>query len=191
MNSGGWIDAIFGGWEFSGIVSWNSGVPITFVDPRGTLNRAGRSGRQTANTSLTQDQIDDLLGYYERVVNGQVRIYWINPDIICSNGAASLGFGQAPCPGQVFSNVEPGQTGTLGRALVNAPPFFNVDAALLKNVRFSENMRLQFRLEAFNALNHANFFPGASIQSINSTSFGQITSANGGRVLQLALRFEF
>jgi hypothetical protein len=191
LNSGGWIDAIFGGWEFSGIVSWNSGVPITFVDPRGTLNRAGRSGRQTANTSLTQDQIDDLLGYYERVVNGQVRIYWINPDIICSNGAASLGFGQAPCPGQVFSNVEPGQTGTLGRALVNAPPFFNVDAALLKNVRFSENMRLQFRLEAFNALNHANFFPGASIQSINSTSFGQITSANGGRVLQLALRFEF
>ena len=193
LNSGGWVDAIFGGWEISGIVQWDSGVPITFVDPRGTLNRAGRSGRQTANTNLTHSQIDDLLGYFEGPdpVSGLPRIYWINPSILCSNGSATAGVGATPCAGQVFFNVPAGETGTLGRAVVNAPPFFNIDAALLKNIRFTENTRLQFRVEAFNALNHPNFFPGASIQSINSASFGQITSSSAARVLQLALRFEW
>ena len=191
LNSSGWVDKVFGGWELSGIVQMNSGVPISFLDPRGTLNRAGRSGRQTANTNLSYDQIKDLLGYYEVNVNGVDRIYWIDPKILCPNGAASTGFGQTPCAGQVFFNVEPGKTGTMGRAIFNAPSFFNLDAALLKNIRFTENMRLQFRVEAFNALNRANFFPGASQQNINSTSFGQITSANGGRQVQLAARFEF
>jgi hypothetical protein len=189
LNSSGWLDRIVGGWELSGIVSWNSGVPITFVDPRGTLNRAGRSGRQTANTSLNYNQIDDLLGYFER--NGF--IYWINPDIICSDGRGAVVYGQSAstCPQAVFTVNQPGQTGTMGRAIVNAPAFFNVDMALLKNVRIRENMRFQFRVEAYNALNHANFFPGASIQNVTSTTFGRITSASGGRVLQLAGRFEW
>jgi hypothetical protein len=187
LNSGGWVDAVFGGWELSGLVQWDSGIPLTFVDARGTLNRAGRSGRQTANTSLTYDEIDDLLGIFEQ--NGN--IYWIDPSIICSNGAASAGFGQTPCPGQVFFNVEPGQTGTMGRAIVNAPVFFNIDAALLKNIRFNENMRLQFRVEAFNVLNHKNWFTNAQFASINSTQFGRITTTSGPRQLQLALRFEW
>jgi hypothetical protein len=187
LSGGGISDTVFGGWEISGIVQWNSGVPISFLDPRGTLNRTGRSGRQTANTSLTTDQIRGLLGTYEQ--NG--RIYWIDPSIICSNGAATLGFGQPTCPGQVFFNVDPGQTGNLGRAIINAPSFFNVDATLMKNINFKENMRLQLRLEAFNVLNKTNFFPGASQQNIGSTTFGQITSAGAARQLQLAARFEF
>ena len=187
LSGGGWSDKLFGGWELAGVVQWDSGVPISFLDPRGTLNRAGRSGRQTANTSLTTDQIQDLLGIFEK----DGKIYWIDPSILCSNGAATLGYGQAPCPGQVFFNVEPGQTGNLGRAIINAPAFFNVDATLMKNIQFNENMRLQLRVEAFNLLNKVNFFPGSTQQSINSTTFGQITSAGAARQLQLAARFEF
>ncbi len=187
LTDGGFSDKVFGGWELAGVVQWNSGVPITFLDPRGTLNRAGRSARQTANTSLTTDQIRGLLGHYEQ--NG--RIYWIDPSILCSNGAATLGYGQAPCAGQVFFNVDPGQTGNLGRAIINAPSYFNVDATLMKKIRFTENTVLQLRVEAFNLLNNVNFFPGASQQNINSTTFGQITSASAARQLQLAARFEF
>lgn len=183
----GLVDGIFGGWELSGTVQWDSGQPISFVDPRGTLNRGARSGRQTANTNLTYDEIRALQGIFE--ANGN--IYWINPSIICSNGAASAGVGQTPCTGQVFFNVPAGQTGTMGRAILNAPAFFNSDAALLKNFRFTENSRLQFRLETFNVFNKVNLFPGSVIQNINSTSFGQITSAGAPRQMQLALRFEF
>lgn len=187
LTNGGWSDKLFGGWELAGIVQWDSGVPISFLDPRGTLNRAARSGRQTANTNLTTQQIQDLLGHYE--VNG--RIYWIDPSIICANGAATLGYGQAPCANQAFFNIEPGQTGNLGRAIVNAPSFFKVDGTLMKNISFTETSRLQLRLEAFNMLNNVNYFPGASQQNINSTTFGQITSAGAARELQLAIRFEF
>lgn len=187
LNRGGVVDAILGGWELSGTVQWDSGQPITFVDPRGTLNRAARAGRQTANTNLSYDDIRALQGIFEQ--NGN--IYWINPSIICSNGAATAGVGQPACPGQVFFNVPAGQTGTMGRAIANAPSFFNADASMMKNFRFTEDMRLQFRVEAFNVLNKTNFFQGAVIQNINSTSFGQITSAGAARQLQLALRFEF
>jgi hypothetical protein len=190
LNKGGVVDKIFGGWEFAGIAQWFSGAPITFVDTRGTLNRAGRSTRQTPFSSLTNDQIRALVGVYE--ANGN--IYFIDPSIISSQGAASNGFGSAAFPGQVFFNVNPGQTGNIGRALIDGPSFFNINAALLKNIRFGERMRLQLRAESFNLLNNVNFniSAGQQLTNINSTSFGQLTStANSAREFQFAIRFEF
>jgi hypothetical protein len=55
---------------------------------------------------------------------------------------------------------------------------------------WSEKHTIQFRTEAYNVFNHTNFAdPGANI---NSPTFGQITTqANGNRVMQFALRYEF
>ncbi len=47
-------NTLLGGFAVSGILQIGSGSPITFVDARGTLNRAGRSNRQTALTNLTK-----------------------------------------------------------------------------------------------------------------------------------------
>lgn len=187
LNWGGIGDKIFGGWEISGLAQWTSGAPITFIDTRGTYNRGGRSGRQTANSSLTADEIRSLMGIYE--LNGN--IYWINPSIINANGQASGGYGATPFSGQVFFNVDPGQTGSLGRTVVNGPAYFNANAAVLKNIRFGENMRVQLRAEAFNLLNNTNFFNNTQFANINSASFGQVTSAGAPREIQFAARFEF
>ncbi|MGD9590393.1 MAG: TonB-dependent receptor [Pyrinomonadaceae bacterium] len=189
LNYGGFSDVLFGGWELSGIMQWTSGSPVTIVDTRGTLNRTGRSGRQTAVTSLTNAQIAGLGGVYE--ANG--RIYFINPAVINATGRASEGFGSTPFSGQVFFNTAPGQTGNMGRAILNSPKFFNLDMALMKNFRFSETTRLQLRAEAFNVLNNVNFTPPTSgqLQSITSTTFGQITGTTAARTLQFAARFEF
>jgi hypothetical protein len=190
LNNGGVVDKIFGGWEFAGIAQWFSGAPITFVDTRGTLNRSARSARQTPFSTLTNDQIRALVGVYE--ANGN--IYFINPSIISSQGAASNGYGSAAFNGQAFFNVAPGQTGNVGRALIDGPAFFNINAALLKNIRFGERMRLQLRAESFNLLNNVNFNISSTQQltNINSTSFGQLTStANSAREFQFAIRFEF
>ncbi|MBK7394147.1 MAG: TonB-dependent receptor [Chloracidobacterium sp.] len=188
LNSGGFVDKTFGGWELSGTFQRSTGAPITFIDPRGTLNRAGRSGRQTANSSLTAQQIQDLLGVFE--LNG--KIYWINPSVInTTTGRAAGGFGAATFAGQAFFNVNPGETGNLGRTLINGPSTLTVNAALLKNIRFGENIRLQFRAEAFNLLNNTNFFNNTQFADINSTTFGQITSAGAARQMQFAVRFEF
>jgi hypothetical protein len=52
LNRGGLIDRLVGGWEITSIIRISTGAPISITDPRGTLNRAGRSGRQTAVSSL-------------------------------------------------------------------------------------------------------------------------------------------
>lgn len=188
LNQGGLVDKIFGGFELSGIVQLSSGAPITFVDTRGTLNRSGRSARQTASTTLSSAEIRKLVGIFER--NG--KIYFINPDVIDPlTGRASNGFGSAAFTGQAFFNVNPGETGNMERAVINGPRFFNINAALLKNIRFTESMRLQLRVETFNLLNNVNLFNNTQFANINSSTFGQIDSAGASRTIQFAARFEF
>jgi hypothetical protein len=197
MNHGGVLDRIFGGWEVSGLWQWTSGAPITFVDARGTLNRAGRSARQTPNSNLTGDQIRALTGIFYG--NGQPgggsagAVYFINPSILNSNGQASGGSSLtgATFPGQVFFNVAPGQTGNLGRTLIDGPGYFNVNAALLKNIRITESVRFQIRVEAFNLFNNVNFFPNTQTASITSAAFGQMGGTYDPRQIQFAGRFEF
>ena len=189
FNYGGWVNQIIGGWEISGLGQWTSGAPISFVDTRGTFNRAGRSGRQGPFSNLTNDEIQALVGVFEQ--NGN--IYWINPSILNGNGQASAGYSLtgATFPGQVFFNVQPGQVGNVGRMLIDGPSYFNLNMAVLKNIRFTESMRLQLRFEAFNVLNNVNFVQNTQFANINSTTFGQITSAFGPREIQWAARFEF
>ncbi len=174
LDNGGIVDKIFGGWELASIVQWTSGTPITFVDNRGTLNRTGRSGRQTPQTNLTADEIRALGGVFEQ----DGTFYFMNPDSITD---------------PVFFPNAPGQTGNTPRAIINSPKYFNIDMALLKNVRFNESMRLQLRAEAFNVLNNVNFTPPAAgqLQVITAANFGQITGTTAARTLQFAARFEF
>jgi hypothetical protein len=187
LNSGSVVDKVFGGWEVSGLVTWGTGAPITITDARGTLNRVGRSGRQTANTNLTNKELRSLIGIFEQ----DGKIYWINPSVLASTGRAANGFGSTPFAGQVFFNVDPGQTGNLQRAIFDGPNYFNANMALLKNIRFGERTRLQLRAEAFNVFNNVSFFNNTQFADINSASFGQITSAGAARQMQFAFRFEF
>jgi hypothetical protein len=191
LNNGGAMDKVFGGWEISSIVQWTSGGPITFVDTRGTLNRTGRSARQTPVTNLTNDEIRALEGIYE--ANG--KIYFINPSVInAATGRASEGFGTTPFSGQAFFTPEPGQTGNMARNVIDGPKYFNINMALLKNIRFTESMKVQLRAEAFNVLNNTNFaFSSVTeqLQLITANTFGQVTTARTPRTMQFAFRFEF
>jgi hypothetical protein len=108
-----------------------------------------------------------------------------------------------------FQSGASGQQGTLGR---NALPGFGmaqVDFAVRREFRLTERRRVQFRLEAFNLLNHANF--ADPVKYLNSPVFGQSTSmlnlmlgsgspgsglapilqTGGPRSLQGSLRFQF
>ena len=206
FNGGsGAVDRLVGGWQLGGILRINTGTPLTIADPRGTLNRVGRSANQTAVTNLTNAQISDLIGIFEQ--NGNV--YYINPSVINSDGRGAAAFGQPAFPNEVFFDNGPGQFGTLARSTINGPLFTELDMSLTKSIRLTEKMRFQIRADAFNVLNHTNFLTGVltsglglngtsnTIFNINSPTFGQITDANtiGGsglnRVIQVAGRFEF
>jgi len=205
----GGLDRLVGGWQVTSILQMATGAPITIADPRGTLTR--RNARQTANSSLSKDDIKDLIGIFRTPCG----VFFINPAVIdlnqtalangqCSSltgvggatGRGSRGFGEATFPGQVFFNVPPGQTGNLERAFINGPFFMNWDASLIKNIRITERTRFQLRFEAFNVLNRANFFSSQfGTLNINSTNFGRLTqtftSSGAQRVIQFAGRFEF
>lgn len=198
-GSNGFVNKLIEGFQISSIVRYGSGVPVTFVDTRGTLNRTARSARQTVNSTLTNDEIQALVGVF-RTPRG---IFFINPSVLnvdpnvagSGTGRAAEGFSANPndnsFAGQVFFNVRPGETGNLGRSLINSPNTFNVDAALIKNFSVTERTRVQLRFEAFNALNSVNFLPSTQAANINSTTFGQLTQTTSPRVVQFAARFEF
>ena len=89
-------------------------------------------------------------------------------------------------------------TGTLGnvsRGRFTGPGFWNLDMSLFKRIPVSEKLNLQFRAEAFNVFNHANFaspnqivFSGTAI----SPSAGVISETNGtSRQIQFALKLLF
>ena len=216
LNQGGIVDKIFGGFQLSSIVTLSSGVPLGVLDPRGTLNRTARSGRQSANSNLTDDQIKELTGVF-KTPNG---VYAINPSVLFAtaqqfnNGVAVAGtstrvdltqplqpgfritsvrgasaIDQAPFAEQIFFYARPGETGNLPRNFINGPRYVNWDAGISKNIRFTETMRLQLRGEAFNVLNNVNFLAGDF--NINSVSFGQITTDYAPRVIQFGARFDF
>ena len=81
------------------------------------------------------------------------------------------------------------QFGNSGRDILTGPGLVNFDASLFKDFNFSESKRLQFRGEVFNVFNHPQFMiPG---QTINTPTFGVITSAGTAREMQLALKLYF
>ena len=77
-----------------------------------------------------------------------------------------------------------------GVGIVRGPGQRNVDFSLIKRFALSERTRLEFRAEAFNVLNHANF--SNPVVSQTSPSFGQIpTTWVNPRMIQLALKLDF
>ena len=69
------------------------------------------------------------------------------------------------------------------------PASYNLDSSLFKVIPIHEKLKLQFRAELFNALNHANL--GNPVANIASATVGQILSASSPRIMQFGLRLAF
>jgi hypothetical protein len=86
--------------------------------------------------------------------------------------------------------------GNLGRNIVVGPGIQNADLSIAKDTTIGEKMRVQFRAEIFDVLNHANFAQPGTI--VGSPSFGRITSTRfptgelgSSRQIQLGVRLMF
>ena len=58
-----------------------------------------------------------------------------------------------------------------------------------RNFKLTETMRLQFRTEAFNLFNRANFITPVSI--LGAANFGRLIAAEDARQMQFALKLYF
>ena len=157
------------GWAFSGISRFSTGFPVTFTNAGDT----------------------SLLGTQPNGVNS----YGVDlPDV--TPGALNLN--HDPRNGLPYFNTALysvpalGTPGASARRLFYGPGIANFDLALSKTVRLNDSRSLQFRLEAFNAFNHAQFFGPASVNGeITSSSFGQVVSAAAPRLVQAVVKLAF
>ena len=91
-----------------------------------------------------------------------------------------------------FVNEPLGQIGNAMRRSFVGPGLNNSNLALLKNTKVSEAKEVQFRAEAFNVFNHAQFNnPSGDYNNTGQGGFGYVTSARDPRIMQVALKFLF
>jgi hypothetical protein len=178
-NWNGATNAIAGGWEVDVIERAISGFPLFVVD---SANNTGVNFEWNGSSLNRPDEV----------------------------GNPNVGGGGAGCPAQVhtltawfnpcaFAQPALGELGTAPRAPVNGPRYVNTDMSFIKHFKLPyESMRLDFRAEFFNILNHPHFYllgnPGVSnMQDINALpTFGVInTTLNDPRLIQFALKLVF
>jgi len=187
------------GWKTGSIITLQSGEPFSIVSQYATFNRSGyRSVNNTAVATLTHDQISNDLGTFVQP-NGVV--YLINPKLISPNGTGAPASPQLSCVPAVtggFCNPQPGDVGNLQLDAFNGPMYFDWDLSAGKDFNLTERLKLTFRTEAFNVLNHPTFavtqdsLSGNYDMNINSTTFGQSTAlASTPRRLQFSLLLRF
>ena len=125
--SQGFASKVVGGWQLNGILSRQSGTPLTISSSGTSVNAPGNT--QTANQILANVAI---LGGHGIGANGGS---YFNP----------LAFAAPSTTTAVFGNS--------GRDIVRGPGVFNVNASLFRNFAVTERFKLQFRVETFNLTN--------------------------------------
>ncbi len=158
------------GWEVSGVVRFATGLPVTFYNNSdNSLLGTGPDGVNAYLADLPQISAGSL------ELNGNPR-----------NGKPYFNT-------SIFSVQPLGTPGNVPRRFFSGPGVSNFDVALTKTIPLRESLSLQFRVEAFNAFNHAQFF-GPNTVNANlpaSSSFGMVTNADAPRLGQAALKLIF
>ena len=98
-----------------------------------------------------------------------------------------------------YFTLEPNRLGDAGRNILTAPGVANLDMSLIKNIPINERIRVQFRAEAFNILNHVNFAtPTRASAQLFGVSGAPVATAGtltatstSSRQMQLALKLMF
>ena len=175
------------GWTVASIVTLQSGSPLSILSGRGTLNRRGRSGENTATSSLNKDQLDHIVRF--RMTDDGP--FMISQGAINARDNSGVAIdGAERFIGQVFSHPGPGEVGNLQRRLFSGPSAFVFDVSVSKLTKITENHSVKAGARIENILNHPSFYSGS--HSIGSTQFGRITGTIvGPRRIELFLRYEF
>jgi hypothetical protein len=126
-NAGRWAQAVAGGWTVSGIATLQSGLPFT-----------PSLGYNPSNDGDSRNPVRPTWNpaYTEKVVTGGPNQYF-NPNAFVTPAA--------------------GTYGNVGRDTLIGPGVAEIDFSALKVVNVTERVRVQFRAEFFNILNHTNF----------------------------------
>ena len=175
------------GWTVASIMTLQSGSPLSILSGRGTLNRTGRSGQNTASSDRTKEQLAHIVRF-RMTEDGP---FYIAQGAINSRDNTGVALdGAERFTGQAFYHPGPGEVGTLQRRLFSGPSAFAFDVSVSKETKITENHVAKVGARIENILNHPSFFSPSHV--IGSTQFGRITSTVvGPRRIELFFRYEF
>lgn len=159
------LDFVIGGWQLAGITSMMTGARLSpsysNADPAGTGQVGGRPDR-IADGNLDSDTMRDL-------IRSRMPVFDRNAFVL---PATNRGF-----------------YGNSARSILTGPGNMAWNVGIHKNWALTEQSRMQFRWEMFNAFNRANFNnPSTNIQA---GDFGLVTTAGAGRSMLFGLRLDF
>ena len=152
------FDHIVGGWTLDTIASFSQGNPFTVL-----------AASSTAMDPMTSYRADQLCNGRSSLKNKNVRSnghYWF--DTAC------------------FAKPSPNYFGNSAPNSITGPGVNNWDLGAGKLFTFHESMALQFRADAFNAFNRAQFLNPDS--NMSDTNFGKITTVGLSRQFQFGLK---
>jgi hypothetical protein len=158
------LKTTLGGWQVSGIVTMESGIPIN-------IGLTGGQGGNGLPNATNRPNLVGKISYLHAVGAGNQVIQYIDP--------------------AAFALPTLGSFGNLGHNAVRGPGRDNWNISLFKSFVFSETRgsRLEFRVETFNTFNHTQFHDISN--NFGSSNFGQFTNAFDPRIMQLGLKAYF
>jgi hypothetical protein len=165
------VNKIIGGWQISGITSFQTGQPfsVTYTAPGSPVGLVSGRANVVPGAKL-----------YPAT---KTRVQWFNPAAFT-----------AP-PNYVSNGVTYASYGNSGYNMLRGPAWQNWDMSLQKNTIWKERYRLQLRADSFNVFNHPNFnTPNSAIS--NTSNVGAITSVSSSpaaeaRTVEFAVKFNF
>jgi hypothetical protein len=92
-------------------------------------------------------------------------------------------------PATAFPIPALGTDGNLGIGTYRGPGFAETDLSLAKKFAVSERLSIKLQMDAYNAFNRVNL--NNPSLTLNTTTFGQATSALTARVYQAGLKIQF
>jgi Carboxypeptidase regulatory-like domain/TonB dependent receptor len=169
--------AATGGWQLSGIYTYNSGIPLT-ITGTGCVDPGGSTCMPNYNPAFGGPV--RVNGSYGRGQTAKSLVNYLNPAAFINATNTAL------YPNYTFGNVA--RTKPFG---LRGPTSYDLDMALQKTLKISERWNAVFNATAINVTNVVAWGPPASNVGSPST-FGQVSSvANNSRDIQLALRINF
>jgi hypothetical protein len=170
-----WEQATLGGWQVTAINTVTSGLPINLT--------------YAPNGQYVVSSTSEVYSVRPNLASNAAAVYAPRSSWVKTNTGLSGTFNSdavtVPTPSQYFGNA--------GRNDLSGPAFGQLNLALHKSAQlWSEASKIEFRIEAFNALNATNYqYPDSA--KTDGANFGTYTAANAypARQVQLALRLSF
>jgi len=173
-NAGGFLDAIVGGWQLSGVYRQSSGLPISVRNGSNWPTNWQWQGFATA------------IGPVEGMTTTK------NAPAVTGNGGPNA-FADPRKVLAAYDFTYPGQVGQ--RNGIRGDGYFTIDTGLSKSFRmpYAEKHRLQIRWEAFNLTNSVRFdVASLNINLGSQGTFGKYSDVlTQPRVMQFGARYEF